>query len=73
MKTVVCSHSGRGYSDLSFQEKVSGQFTCGECCTKFYLKDARVQGDNVIVPAHYVPENLHDYRKTLERSEKKRG
>lgn len=58
--TRQCSDSKKQYSDITFSERMSGTFFCGECCTAFpVLKNE----STAIVPEHDTPPALVEMRK----------
>lgn len=66
-----CTHGNKEYTDLNHSERSNQSFACGECGTRFVLTVEESRKPVIVVPAHKVPEDLHAFRKTLERQEAK--
>lgn len=66
----LCAHSGKGYADINHSERRLQQFACGDCGARLRIADEDMKKDTVIVPKHQVPEDVHGFRKQLERLEK---
>jgi hypothetical protein len=59
-----CSDSKKQYHDITFSERKSGTFFCGECCTALpLLKDE----SSAIVPEHDTPPALVELRKRFNK------
>lgn len=66
----LCAHSGKGYADINHSERRLQQFACGDCGARLRIPVEDLKKETILVPKHQVPEDVHGFRKSLERLEK---
>lgn len=57
-----CPDSEKQYNDITFSERFSGTFFCGECCSALRLPEDK---PSVKVPKHDLPPELVARRRRL--------